>query len=124
MSTSSLNLNKYFKQVDGLSAQLVFSGFMFVGYGIGVISLFSVNWWLNVFGITLLSEMLIITTYLLNKFFFHGFFKIAALSLHYCNDFSALKLKYADTICEKKQLIMDEIDYFISATRALFIAAV
>ena len=124
MSTSSLNLNKYFQQVDGLSAQLVFSGFMFVGYGIGVISLFSVNWWLNVFGITLLSKMLIVTTYLLNKFSFHGFFKIAALNLHYCIDFSALKFKYIDTMCEKNQLIMGEIDYFIAAPRAVFITAV
>ena len=75
-----MHLSQYFRDGLGLKANMIVFTFTFVGYALGVASLFSTNSWLNAFGVLLTAQTLVISAYLLHEFSHHSIFKSPALN--------------------------------------------
>ena len=80
MWQSSFNLKQYFQQTEGVWAHYVVFAFTFIGFTLGVFGLFSASWWVNLFSVLLLAQVLIISAYLLHEFSHRSIFKSAALN--------------------------------------------
>lgn len=124
MLANSLNFNQYFQQSDDLSAHYLAFTFTFIGYAIGFASLFTANWWVNIFGVVVLTEALIISAYLLHEFSHRSIFKTAALNRRWgivmtwingsCyNTFEEIRDKHMHHHVDRADVISFDIKHFI-----------
>ena len=124
MLANSLNLNKYFQQTDDLLAHYLVFSFTFIGYAMGLVSLFAANWWLNIVGGLVLTEALIISAYLLHEFSHRSIFITAALNRHWgivmtwmngsCyNTFEEIRDKHMHHHVDRADVISFDIKRFI-----------
>ena len=77
---STLNLEQYFRDKVGVKYNLMAFGFTFIGYSLGVALLFSHSVLLNIAGVLLTAEALIISAYLLHEFSHYSIFKTPQLN--------------------------------------------
>lgn len=77
---ASLHFVQYFKDQAGVSANLMVIGFTLTGYFSGLICLFSNHWFINLLGVILTAQALVISAYLLHEFSHYSIFKSSQLN--------------------------------------------
>ena len=70
-----MHLGQYFRDSTGLKANTIAFSFTLFGYALGVACLFSSSGWLNLFGVLLTAQTLVISAYLLHEFSHFSIFK-------------------------------------------------
>jgi fatty acid desaturase len=74
-ANSIFNIERHFRDKEGVKYNLMAFGFTFIGYFLGVTWLFSSHVILNILGVLLTAEALIISAYLLHEFSHYSIFK-------------------------------------------------
>ena len=74
-ANSIFNIERHFRDKEGVKYNLMAFGFTFVGYFLGVLCLFSSHVIINILGVLLSAEALIISAYLLHEFSHYSIFK-------------------------------------------------
>jgi fatty acid desaturase len=74
-ANSIFNIERHFRDKEGVKYNLMAFGFTFIGYLMGVMWLFSSHFILNILGVLLTAEALIISAYLLHEFSHYSIFK-------------------------------------------------
>jgi hypothetical protein len=74
-ANSIFNIERHFRDKEGVKYNLMAFGFTFIGYLMGVMWLFSNHFILNILGVLLTAEALIISAYLLHEFSHYSIFK-------------------------------------------------
>ena len=73
-------LSQYFRDSAGLNANAMAFSFTLLGYALGVACLFAASAWLNLFGVLLTAQTLVISAYLLHEFSHFSIFKNPTLN--------------------------------------------
>jgi fatty acid desaturase len=71
---------QYFKDRTGVKVNIIAISFVLIGYVIGFVCLFLASWWLNLLGVLLTAETLILSAYMLHEFCHYSILKSPQLN--------------------------------------------